>query len=343
MPGCAAAAPRARFHAMSATRVQTPEELVDRRLQADAFRTRSLEQVERLAATQAELGRELRTELDALQRQGHALESLEAEGQGGVIDALLRRITGRRLALERRNATEALVRRYEAVSIRLRRAASFTDELRLTTLQLHDQVQSMHHERTSARTGVERSARLVLDIEREIAVHESGEPCAATLDDLQFEHRRQSQAMQIGQAAEALLTQEILTAQQLRSTVQDLHDEMQHFVLSATQLLDGAGRRIQALGAAADAPVVVSELQHSLTELDEAMRATELYLENLGTLVSHDLPDLSARIQAQAEARNLTSQVDLEQLGRDRARAEAERALRRAAAREIEDLSRGGR
>lgn len=322
--------------------ISSSEELVARRQRAKEVRIAALSEVERLASTQSDLGRELRSELDALQRQGHKLEEIEGT-ESGLIDSLLRRITGRRLVLERRSATDALVRRYEAVSTRLRRAAAFADELRLTSLQLHEEVQSLHKESAATQAAVERAARRVLEIEEQIRLHEAGEPCPVTLDDLQFEHRYQSQAMQVGQAGVKLLQAELPTAQQLRSTVQDLHEEMQHFVLSATQIVDGAGRRIQALGAAADAPVVVAELQESLSELGEAMRATEIYLETLGDLVAHKLPDLSARLQADAEASNFGTQADLEQLDRVRARAEAERALREAAMREVEALGRGDR
>ncbi|TVQ90121.1 MAG: hypothetical protein EA397_14320 [Deltaproteobacteria bacterium] len=322
--------------------VSSPEELVARRQRAKEQRKSALATVQRLADSQANIGQELRSELEALQRQGHELEELEAT-QPGLIDGLLRRITGRRLVLERRSATDALVRRYEAVSTRLRTAAAFADELRLASLQLHEEVQSLHKERAAANQSVESAARRVLEIEQQIRAHEAGEPCAATLDDLQFEHRYQSQAMQVGRAAAKLIAAEIPVAQQLRGTVQDLHEEMQHFVLSATTIVDGAGRRIQALGAAADAPIVVGELQQSLTELGEAMRATEIYLEHVGELVAHKLPDLSARLQAEAESNNAGTQADLEHLDRVKARAEAERALREAAAREVEELSRGRR
>jgi hypothetical protein len=247
----------------------------------------------------------------------------------------MRRITGRRATLDRRGATQELVARYEAVSTRLRRASAFADELNLTALRQHAEVQSLHAEIQVAREAAAAAERRVAEL-RAVGA-DAVDPAA---DAARFELRRHEQARRLALAAATLLEQQLPAARALRDTAQDLHEELQHYVIAATAIVDGAGRRIQVVGAAADAPLVVAELQRSLSELGEAMRATELYLEHVGDLVAQRLPDLSARLRAEVESDHALAEADLSRVDRDRARAAAERGLRAAADREVRDLLR---
>lgn len=316
--------------------------LVERGREVREEHARSLQDVGRLARTQEELGSTLAGDLKALQEQGLVVEGLDTPE--GFLDGLVRRFTRRRQLLARRSATEALVERYEAVSTRLRRASAFTDDLRLTALELQQEVQALHREADDAQHNARLSAQRVLELEALLKVAERADPGVRLrqVDTLQFELRQEAQALELFQAVEAMCREHLDPSRALRDTVQRLHEEMQSFVLAATGTVDAAGRRIQALGAAADAPIVVGELQQSLDELQQAMRATETYLAQTRDLIAHTLPELSARIEAEREIDGVAFREDLQALDRARASASAERALRQAAWREIQDLENEG-
>ena len=176
------------------------------------------------------------------------------------LDAIVRRFTRRRQLLERRSATEELVTRYEGVSARLRRASVFTDELRLTALELQAEVQELHADIDKAQDDARTAARRVIALEQAIEQAASLPPAERdrVTDTLRFELRHEGQNLQLFKALGEMCGRHVEPARALRDTVQRLHEEMQSFVLAATGTVDAAGRRIQALGAAADAPVVAA-------------------------------------------------------------------------------------
>ncbi len=329
--------PRPRYR----SEAPTQERLVDRNEALRKSHARALAEVGKLAETQEEMGRALSDELASLSAQGEAVEQLQDPGSQGLLDNLVRRFTRRRQLLARRSATEELVDRYEAVSTRLRRASAFTDELRLTALELQDEVQALHREIDDAAHDERLAAERVLALEEAIEALRSDRDAPdrdRLLDTLRFELRQQGQVLELYRTTGDLCRQHLEPARALRDTVQKLQEEMQAFVLAATGQVDAAGRRIQALGAAADAPIVVGELQESLAELQEAMRATETYLSQTRDLIAHTLPELSRQITAEAATEHWALTHDLDALDRARTRASAERALREAAWREIQQL-----
>ena len=87
----------------------------------------------------------------------------------------------------------------------------------------------------------------------------------------------------------------------------------------------------------ADAPVVVSELQASIEELNTAMEATAQYVESSRHMIAEVLPELSKRLEAEAAMDAAETQDSLEEVSRERSRRMAERALRDAAAAEVDD------
>ncbi|MFK7926850.1 MAG: hypothetical protein AB8H79_01585 [Myxococcota bacterium] len=315
----------------------TQATLVERRTDLlDVHRSR-LGDVGRLAQAQADIGEALSTELGDLQQQGEAVEALNAPQNTGLLDGLVRRFTRRRQILERRSATEFLVERYEAVSTRLRKASAFTDELRLTSLELQAEVQQLHAELDGAQTDARASAQRILDLEAMLAAA-VGADQAHLRDTLQFELRQEALNLELFETLAQMCTDHAPGARALRDTVQRLYEEMQSFVLAATSTVDAAGRRILALGAAADAPIVVSELQQSLAELQDAMVATESTLRQTRTLIAHTLPELSSQIAAEAELGHLTIDIEARALDRQQAKAAAERALAQAAWEEVEGV-----
>jgi len=322
----------------------SPGQLLRREQQARERNAAHLERVTTLVAEQQELSTGLRQDLVSLQEAGTELEALSAAPSGGMLEALVRRFRRRQEILARRSIAEGLLQRYEVVTVRLRRASAFSDELRLCALELQQEVDGLHQGLARDRASARGAAERVLELEREVERLEedagrADSGGARALDGARFDLRGAALSLELFEAAATSGSQQLPPARELRDTVQSLHEEMAQFVLAANATTNAAGRRIQALGMAADAPLVVTELQASLAELGEAMEHTEHYVEEARRLMDHVLPDLSARLQAeretQAVARRLAEPEPVA-LSRAEARAMAERALREDAMAEVE-------
>jgi hypothetical protein len=325
--------------------VPSQGELVTRNQKLALAHRRTLERVDELVRTQTVVGRELSSELSTLKEKSHALDDLEREmSQAGLLSSLMARITGRSSVLERRSATEALVDHYEVVSVRLRRASAFSDDLRLCALELQEEVEELHQQLADGIANEKASAERILAIEQALEDLRGGDLAKAdeerVRDKLTFELRQETLMLELFRATVELARQHLDPARALRDTTMRLNEEMANFVLQATGTVNAAGRRIQALGMAADAPTVVGELQTSLAELEEAMTITEAYVEQTQVLLSDVLPQLSARLKAQQEMDQVTVTAELDSVTRAHAKALAEQTLREAAEAEIEEFLR---
>ncbi len=321
-------------------------DLLGRRSELEASHKAALARVNDLVQGQQAISRELSTGMTAMRESGKALDALDArQRQAGVLASLTRAFTRRRTILERKSIAEGLLEQYETVSVSLRRGSAFADELQLCALELQQQVDALHGDQAANLARARRAAERVMEIEAQLAAIEadvgrSDAERMRDMDRLTFEERTTSTRAELYRAAAELARQELGPARQLRDTVLQLHGEMSRFVLQATSSVNAAGRRIQALGMAADAPAVVAELNASLQQLDSAMNATEHYLDQAQDLLTRVLPELSARIESDAAHRRLDLAEDLDQMSRARARELADRALRDAARAEVEGLGR---
>jgi hypothetical protein len=301
----------------------------------------ALSTVERLVETQNQLGKALDTELTNLKQHEAQLHELEAhEGQDTMLAGLLRRFTNRRAILGRKSVAEGLLRQYELASVRLRQASAFSDELRLTALEMQDQVDQLHGSRVEAAGNQRLCAERILQLERDLqAAEQSPGPeaeRARRVDQLTFELRTETLNLELFKAAERLSQESLSPSRALRDTVMELHEGMAGYVLNAGGAVDSAGRRIQALGMAADAPTVVAELQESLTDLSTAMDVTQAYVEQTQLLLTEVLPDLSSGIRHELETRSLLLTSELGDVSREVARSLADQKLKEHAEAEVE-------
>ena len=319
-------------------------ELQERRDDIHRRHKQALAKVDELVKTQSELGKALDGELKNLEQHESTLRDLERrEADDTIWNSLVRRFSARSAILGRKSVAEGLLRQYEVASTRLRQATAFSDELRLSALELQDQVDKLHGNRVEARGNERIAAQRVIELERELGKLEEGEhnyteeEAARQIDRLTFTLRQESLNLELFRAAGGLAQDSLGPTRALRDAVLELHEGMSGYVVNASGAVDSAGRRIQALGMAADAPTVVAELQESLTELGTAMEVTAAYVEQTQRLLTEVLPDLSVRIQAEVEGRNLLLTDQLEEVSRERAKALADRALRNAAEAEVDD------
>lgn len=315
------------------------ERLVSRGRSLHDMRQKAIDEVDTLMREQKRMGEGLADELHKLKAESETLQALDqADGQGGLLAVLTRRLTRRSRMLERKSHTLALIQLYEEVGVDLRRAATFTDELKLCALSLNSEVESLVAEKVRNEDNAARSGRRILALQEALAASTGGD---AVADQLRFELRQELANLALCEKAVALHAEALPEARELRDQVQGLQERMQEFVTTAAAQVDASGRRIQALGAAADAPMVVAELKESLEHLETAMELTSDTVIAASRLLDRTLPDLHAKLGAEAELDALAgpdvlSPADLDEKA---AREAAEKALKRAADAEIESLS----
>lgn len=327
-----------REHLSQASLQQRQEQVQDRQ-------RRAIARVGTLLVTQRRVGAELGAGLKLLGQHRAALGRMERQtADASLLSTLVRPFTARRSALARRSIAEGLLHQYERVSVRLREAVAFSDELALSSLELQDEVDRLHDELAEAQRLQRVAAERIVACERELAAVEAADPAlpaeetARRRDRLVFDLRTEGVTLDLLRAAAQLCRHHLPAARSLRDTVLRLHEEMAHYVVSATHTVNAAGRRIQGVGMLADAPIVVAELQEGLHELDLAMRATVDYVERSQVLLAEVLPSLTARLEADTEAGALLLTDDLGREDRARSRREAEQVLREAADAEIDAL-----
>lgn len=303
----------------------------------------AVSRVDGLVRTRTALALDLNTELSQVKATGAALDRVEAAGaQTGIITLITRALSRRSTTLERRSVAGELLQQYEQVSASLQRASAFTDELQLCALELQQEVDRLHEAGGTARRNAERAEARVHEMDVELAMLESGQGGVAhdererRIDQLRYSVKSEATALALFRASTGLCREELGPARALRDTVLDLHGDMARFVLESTSAVNTSGRRVQALGLAADTPMVIAELHEALRQLDGTVQATESYIEEAHLLLTKVLPELSREIRERnnAGAQSLTG--DLESAGRARAKERADHALREAAASEVQ-------
>jgi hypothetical protein len=324
--------------------VWTESTLQRRQAELQERQSSAINRVGTLLATQRRVGAELGAGLRMLDQHRVTLERMERQAsEASLLSSIVRPFTARRSALARRSIAEGLLQQYERVSVRLREATAFSDELSLSTLELQDEVDRLHHDLQHAERAKRATAERIVRGERELEGIEGDtasdpDDLAARRDRVTFDLRTDSVTLDLLRATAQLCRHHLPAARSLRDTVLKLHEEMAHYVVSATHAVNAAGRRIQGLGMLADAPIVVAELQEGLHELDLAMRATADYVARSQVLLAEVLPSLTARLESDAESGALLLSEGLGHTDRDRSRREAERVLREAAEAEIDAL-----
>lgn len=326
--------------AEASPRRPSPTELAEWQVETGQRQMAAVARVDRLVRDRTDLAEELHGGLGELKAAGARLDELEARSQStGLIQSISRALGRRSAALERRSVAGQLLAQYETVTASLQRASAFTDELQLCARELQHEVDGLHERIGHSRQGATLAARKVLEIEAELeALQQSGAAApgaARRRDQLRFDERTESTTLALFRAAAELAQEELGPARALRDTVLELHGDMARFVLEASSAVNTSGRRVQALGLAADTPLVVTELHEALRQLDQTMDATAAYIDQAHALLTQVLPELNREIRARTNHSHLSLADDLEGLSRERQRELADQALREAAEAEV--------
>ncbi len=327
-----------------------PSSLAAWQAETSARQIAAVARVDRLVRSRTSLAEGLQDELQSLRETGAALDRAEAEATAPGLLASLGRVLGRRSgALARQSIAAELLRQYEVVTASLQRASAFTDELELCARELQREVDQLHERVGRARTGTAAAAARVEALSAQLAALDApGGPTnadgqaipeherARLGDRLRYEERSESTALALFRASAELAADELGPARALRDTVLALHADMARFVLEATSAVNTSGRKVQALGLAADTPLVVTELHAALEQLDATMAATASTIDEAHALLTQVLPALNREIRSRTSADHLLLRDDLDSLSRERAREQADRALREAAEAEVQ-------
>lgn len=305
----------------------------------------ALTKVEELRHTREQIGQALEGEVQVLQEQGERLRKMEVEREaGGVFVALVRRLSGGRQMLARRTVAEALNAQFQAASTRLRQASAFSDELRLCALELQAEVAALHDELREAEQQLRARSGAVEGLRARLAAVQAGEQELSLeerdrqLDHLSFALREAVLGLEHVRIGAEFSGAQIGPTRALRDTVMALYEGMSRYVLAASASLDAAGRRIQPLSMAADAPVVIAELRESIGDLDAAMSATAAYVQQTREILDRTLPVLtdSMRLSDSGLGQLSTTQAEA------RAQSLADGALQGAANAEVDRWIKGG-
>lgn len=304
----------------------------------------ALTKVDELRRTRDAVGQALEGEVQVLQEQGERLRSIEQQAEtGGLFSALIQRIGVRRQALARRTVAEALAGQYQVASTRLRQASAFSDELRLCALELQAEVATLHDELREAEQQIRARSAQVEGLRTRLAAVQRGDEALTLeerdrqLDQLSFALREAVLGLELVRVGAEFSGAQIGPTRALRDTVMALYEGMSRYVLAASSALDAAGRRIQPLSMAADAPLVIAELRESITDLDAAMAATAAYVQQTREILDRTLPSLTESLRLSDSGLGSLSTLAAE----ERAQQIADSALRGVANAEVDQWIKG--
>ncbi len=227
---------------------------------------------------------------------------------GYMKDALARLPGLGGLAPSRRSIEDLLRRQYELSSLRLKEATELADRLQVSESDLYAEIDRLNERMVQSARDEEAAAAYLLQVQRmreelevELTGAEPGSVRARTLE-AEIDRTRRVQAehttkLQIFATAEERLERLKDSTRLLTQTVANLHGDIRQYVLVASEKLDLAAGQIQAIGAAADASVVVLELKRSLDVMTESINHTTRFVAETQLYFHEHLDRLVADLQ----------------------------------------------
>jgi hypothetical protein len=191
--------------------------------------------------------------------------------------------------ITRRSIEELLRKQYELSSRRVKEAAEFADRLEAAKSGLFDEierlnkkiVESAHNEETAAERVLELTElKDTLEVELMSAADSSSEAreAQARLDKTRRKLAKHSTMLKLYSTAEERLAKLQKNTRQLADTIAHLQSDITVYVTAASEKLDLIAGQIQAIGAAADASVVMLELRNSLEAMTESVNHTTRFV-----------------------------------------------------------------
>lgn len=239
--------------------------------------------------------------------------------------------------LTRRSIEDLLKQQYEISAKRVKEAADYSDRLKAAEQDLFGEIDRLNRKIIESAENEAVAADAVLELRDNLAAKRQAlETTAGTQDaayrKLQAEVDEVKQALsehsallELYSSAEDRLARLKTNTSRLQKIMTNLHTEIRKYVLLASENLDDVLARIQAIGTAADATVVLLNMKQALDEMTASMNRiaafvseTQIFLrKNLDSLIS-DLEGYDVETQKIMQANLEKSQV-IEQIHIDRA------------------------
>jgi hypothetical protein len=212
----------------------------------------------------------------------------EELSKGRAKPGLLSRLF-RRPAASHRSIEELLRHQFEMSSLRLKQASEFADRLEAAKEELYDELERLNQKIIESAENEERAAALVQELR---ARRQATEAELARLDASSAEARRlqreldraardlaeHSMKLKLYGTAEERLAALRTSTRQLAETIAALQGDITRYVVAASEKLDLVAGQIQAIGAAADASLVMLELKQSLEAMTESVNQTTRFV-----------------------------------------------------------------
>ena len=238
-------------------------------------------ELEDLRSRNTELQENLVAELSRLRELSENLR--KREGRSGVQNAIadfFARLRG--APITRRSIEDLLRQQYELSARRVKEAAELADKLQMAEAQLRDEIERLSRKIIESARNEEIAADYILELQAEVSVIEReklealGESVRARelqseLDRAKRKLTEHSALLQLYHTAEGRLAGLQENTRQLAETIGQLRSDLTLYVTAASEKLDLIAGQIQAIGAAADASIVMLEMKRSLDALTESI------------------------------------------------------------------------
>jgi len=191
--------------------------------------------------------------------------------------------------ISRRSIEELLRNQYEMSSLRLKQATEFADRLEASKEELYDEIERLNakiiesaENEESAADYVQELKRLRDGIEADIGLTDTSSADSRhmqrELDRATRKLAEHTTKLKLYSTAEERLATLRTNTRQLAETISNLQTDITRYVVAASEKLDLIAGQIQAIGAAADASVVMLELKQSLDAMTESVNHTTRFV-----------------------------------------------------------------
>lgn len=211
----------------------------------------------------------------------------EATGLGAGLRGWFNRIMGRR---QDRRSIEALLRgQYELSARRLKEASEFADRLTAAKADLYDEIERLNGKLVDYARYARQAATAVLKLsevkhqleERQMALEPGSleaRELQAAIDQVRRGMTEHSALLKLFGTADGRLAKLQENTRLLADTIGQLQSDITLYVTAASEKLDLLSGQIQAIGAAADASMVMLELKESLDALTDSVNHTTRFV-----------------------------------------------------------------
>lgn len=184
---------------------------------------------------------------------------------------------------------DLLRRQYELSALRLKEAAEFADRLEAAKSDLFDEIDRLNQKIIDAAKNEEIATAYVSDLrelkerlEQQVLEIEPGSASEReTQRDLDLCRRRLAEhttRLKLYASADERLAKLRRNTRQLAETIANLQSDITRYVTAASEKMDLVSGQIQAIGAAADASVVMLELKESLDAMTDSVNYTTRFV-----------------------------------------------------------------